>query len=104
MPTDEDVGGSGGECSQPTTRDVRLVSRALRESWDIPDDTRRAMLDRLGLVVTDPDSKLRAFFIATRTMISLSRLNLQSVDVAIRARVHEELEARVAELEARVAK
>ena len=27
MPTNEDVGGSGGECSQPTTRNVRLLAR-----------------------------------------------------------------------------
>jgi hypothetical protein len=32
----ETEGGSGGECNQSTTRDVRLLSRALAESWEIP--------------------------------------------------------------------
>ena len=31
MQTSEDLGSSGGECIQPTTRDVRLLARALGE-------------------------------------------------------------------------
>ena len=103
MPTNDDVGGSGGECIQPTTRDVRLLSRALAESWDIPEDIRRAIVERMGAVVMDPQAKLRAVLAASKTLAGLSRINLTVVDVAIRARTHEELEARVGELEARVA-
>ena len=50
MQSSQNVGGSGGGSSQsqPTTRDVCLAERAIRESWDLPEDTRRAMLARLG--------------------------------------------------------
>jgi hypothetical protein len=77
MQTSEDVGGSGGGSAGTTTRDVRLLARALAESWDIPEDTRHAMLARLGQVVADPNSKLRAVLSASKTLFSLSRINLQ---------------------------
>jgi hypothetical protein len=48
MPTDEDVGGSGGGSIHATTRDVRLRSRALAEPWDTPEVARQAIVDRLG--------------------------------------------------------
>jgi len=77
MQTSEDVGGSGGGSAGTTTRDVRLLARALAESWDIPEDTRHAMLARLGQVVADPNSKLRAVLSASKTLFSLSRIKLQ---------------------------
>jgi hypothetical protein len=46
MPINESAGGSGGESIQPTTRDVRLLARALGEHWPIPEDTRQAMMAR----------------------------------------------------------
>ena len=46
MPTDENARGSGGGSEQTTTRDVRLLARALGEHWPIPEDTRQAMLAR----------------------------------------------------------
>ena len=48
MQTSENMGGSGGGSGGTTTRDVRLLERVIRESWDIPEDTRQAMLARLG--------------------------------------------------------
>ena len=101
MATDDDAGGSGGECiqpqPQPTTRDIRLTERAIRESWDLPEVTRQAMLDRLGTLVSDPATKTRAFLAAAKTLTALSRINLSAVDVAIRAVVHEDLGRRLPE-------
>jgi hypothetical protein len=102
MPADDDAGGSGGAPIESTTRDVRLLARAVGEHWDIPEDVRRGIVERLGAVVTDPQAKLRAVLAASKTLAGLSRLNLAGVDVAIRARTHEELDVRVAELELRV--
>jgi len=102
MPTNEDVGGSGGENVQTTTRDVRLLDRAIRESWDLPEATRQAMVARLGTLISDPTTKTRAFLAAAKTLTALSRINLSVVDVAIRAEVHEDLGKRVANLEARM--
>jgi hypothetical protein len=99
MPTGENAGGSGGECIQPTTRDPRLLSRALAESWDIPEDIHKGIVDRLGAVVLDPDSKLRAVLAASKTLAGLSRINLAGVDVAIRAELHERLAERIEALE-----
>jgi hypothetical protein len=60
------------------------------------------MLTRLGSVVTDPKAKLRAVLAAAKTLATLSRINLTLLDTAIRAQAHEELEERVADLEARL--
>ena len=67
------------------TRDVRLVERAVRESWTVSDGARRAMMRRLESVVSDPESKPRAFYAAVKALAALSRINLAAVDVAIRA-------------------
>jgi len=101
MQTSQNVGGSGGGSSQPkpTTRDVRLLERAIRESWDLPEDIRRAMLARLGTLISDPATNTRAFLAAAKTLIAVSRINLSAVDVAIRADVHENVEPRLAEVE-----
>ena len=80
-----------------------MLSQALAESWDIPSDTRQAIVERLGMVVADPEAKLRAFLAASKTLAGLSRFNLTVVDVAIRAEVHQDLGERVVELERRTA-
>ena len=105
MQSSQNGGGSGGGSSQsqPTTRDVRLAERAIRESWDLPEDTRRAMLARLGTLISDPTTKTRAFLAAAKMLTALSRINLSAVDTAIRAEIHGDLEERVANLEARMA-
>ena len=61
------------------------------------------MVARLGTIISDPKSKIRAFLAAAKTLTTLSRINLSVVDVAIRAEVHEDLGERVAALEARMA-
>ena len=88
---------SGGVNARITTRDVRLTERAIRESWDLPEDTRQAMVARLGTLISDPATKTRAFLAAAKTLTALSRINLSAVDVAIRAEVHEDLGRRLPE-------
>jgi hypothetical protein len=58
------------------------------------------MLTRLGQVVADPNAKLRAVLAASKTLTALSKINLQVVDVAMRAEVHEDLGRRLEALEA----
>ena len=101
MPTDEIVGGLGGEHgpSYSTTRDVRLLARALSEHWDIPLDVRQAVLDRLGGVVKDPQARLRAVLAASKVLVGLSRLNLAAFHQMIECHQHEEIQHRVKELE-----
>jgi hypothetical protein len=59
------------------------------------------MIERLERIISDPDSKPRAFFAAVKALTALSRINLAAVDVAIRAHQHEDLAERVAALEQR---
>jgi len=82
------------------TRDVRLLAMALREQWPMSAEKREIAVKRLEEVVSNPASKPRAFQIALKALISLSRVNLQCVDVAIRARAAEEFDERLKELEA----
>jgi hypothetical protein len=103
MDTSQTVGGSGGSNGRFTTRDVRLIERAIRESWDLPEDTRRAMVARLGTMIADPETKTRAFLAAAKTLIALSRVNLSAVDVAIRARSAEDVVERLKDMEAWIA-
>jgi hypothetical protein len=83
------------------TRDVRLAERAVRESRTVSDGARSAMMRRLESVVSDPESKPRAFYAAVKALAALSRINLAAVDVAIRALQFEDLADRVAALEER---
>ena len=101
MPTDKIAGGLGGEHGPiyPTTRDVRLLARALSEHWDIPLDVRQAVLDRLGGVVKDPQARLRAVLAASKVLVGLSRLNLAAFHQMIECHQHEEIQHRVKELE-----
>jgi len=86
------------------TRDIRLVERALRESWTISDSARTAMIGRLELAVSDPKTRPRAFFSAVKALLAISRINLAAVDVASRAQAAEDLAERVAKLMAELKK
>jgi len=106
-PTDDAAGnperGLGSPSAPTGTRDVRLLALALEERWPMSAEAKAAAVRRLEAVVSDPDAKPRAFDRAIKALASLSRVNLASVDTAIRARASEELVQRLEELEARLA-
>jgi len=81
------------------TRDIRLLAMALNERWPMSAEKRDVAIKRLEEVVSNPASKPRAFHIALKALTSLSRINLQCVDVAIRAQAAENFDARLKELE-----
>jgi hypothetical protein len=41
----------GGGCARPGKANLRLIRRAIREGWDIPEDKRRALVEHLAGVV-----------------------------------------------------
>ncbi len=84
---------------KPTTRDVRLLAQALEERWPMDADTRAAAIRRLEAVVTNPDTRPRAFHVALRALAGLSRINLEVVKTVIQAEAHEDLAVRLTELE-----
>src|SRR4051812_46941851 len=84
MHTSEDAGGSGGESiqPQPTTRDVRLLERAIAEGWHVPDALRGPLIERLGRIALDPSSRPREAISAGKALMLASRINLDSISVA----------------------
>jgi hypothetical protein len=96
--------GLGSTSAPMGTRDVRLLAMALRENWPMDLEKRQVAIQRLERVVADPLSKPRAFHVALRELMSLSRINLTVVDVANRALqtqdMAEQLEAIKADLAA----
>src|SRR5262245_50931393 len=91
-------GGLGGESGRGI-RDTRLVERALREHWPIPEESRGPLVRRLLGIVLDREASPREVTSAARAILAASKLNLESVAATMRAQEHEELIARVEELE-----
>jgi hypothetical protein len=103
-PVDErpsDAGGVGGSLSARHSPG-RLEARALAEHWPISPEDRTRIIDNLLAIVTDPKAKRRDRTAAARALLSASSVNLAAVTAAVRAQEHEELVARLAELEQRL--
>ncbi len=112
QPPDDAVGGSGaGSAPQsaaepepaPGLKTGRLEARALAEHWPIEAEAREKIIARLVAIVTDPKSRRRDATAAARALVSAGGANLAGVSVAIRASEHEQLAARLVELERRLA-
>jgi hypothetical protein len=82
-----------------STRDVRLLARALREEWPMSPEARKAGIARLEEAVKDPATKPRAFHRAITTLMGMSRLNLSVIETAVAVRREEDLEDRLSRLE-----
>ena len=62
--------GNGGPL---TPKDVRLIYRAVRERWPIPDRTLAALPDLLRAVLDDPAT-------TARTILTVAHIDLMLVD------------------------
>jgi hypothetical protein len=80
-------------------REARLVERALREHWPIPEGLRGRVMDRLGAIVDDTEASHRAITAAARALLGASKINLESVAAAMKADEYESLRDRVEALE-----
>jgi hypothetical protein len=83
-------------------KDARLVERALRESWPVPQALRKPLIQRLANIVQDPKASPREAVAAARALLAASRINLESTAVAGKLREIEEIAARLDELEKKV--
>lgn len=99
---DPDEGGYGGRCGR-RSRIERLAARALRESWPVPDEIRGPLINRLAIIALDKETSPREATSATKAILAASKLNLEAITATIRAEEHEELVARVDELESKLA-
>jgi hypothetical protein len=98
---DDPVGEFGGGSRR--MQDARLVERALKEGWPIPAEIRGLIVKRLGAIALDDHSSPREAVAAARAVLQASKINLDAVAAAIKAREHEDLVERVSELEQRLA-
>lgn len=98
-------GGFGGQCARVyrSLQPGRLMRRALRERWDVPRTKRPGIIDRLVAIALDPNTEPREAVSAARALMGASRLNLDGLAAFMHAEEHEQLRARVEELETRLA-
>lgn len=93
----------GGQGERPISRsDLKLVERALAESWPIPGHIRPVVVRRLLDIVEDPEANDRAVTSASKVLASMSKANLDAIGMAMRAEEFEELKLRLDALEERL--
>lgn len=69
------LGVLGGGCARPGKANLRLIRRAIREGWDIPEAKRRALIEHLAGVVSSGHT--RNSLAAVRCLIEADRANLR---------------------------
>jgi hypothetical protein len=99
---DAATGDDGGGSRVQRMHDTRLMERAIRESWPIPDDLRPTLVRRLAYIMTSDNSSPREITSAAKALLSASKTNLDAINVAIQADTHETLKSRLDELEKRL--
>jgi hypothetical protein len=78
---------------------LRLHRHALAQGWPVPSELKNQAMKRMGQILKDDKAGDRSWVAATRSVISMTGANLQSIDTALRARQQEELDERLQELE-----
>jgi hypothetical protein len=73
---------------------------ALRQSWPVTEAMKAKALKRALETLKDKEAHPRSIAAATRAVISATQVNLAVVEVALRAKVQEELTERIERLEA----
>ena len=68
--------------------DLRLLRRAIREGWPIPEESRRVLLDRVSRIIHEPESvpegiRTRATLSACWVFLEADRENLRGVFEAL---------------------
>jgi hypothetical protein len=78
----ETPGGQGGnvqsfEAGSGQTSDTRLIGRAIRDEWPIPEDKRAALIERQIEIGLDPLSSKREATMAFRSVVFADKLNFE---------------------------
>jgi hypothetical protein len=73
-------GAQGGpEAGQ--TSDSRLIERAIKEEWPVPEQYRPAIISRQARIAIDPKSSSREASVAARTLMRASEINLRIIEL-----------------------
>jgi hypothetical protein len=95
----ESQGGRGGLWEESGPRDLRLVERAIRHGWAVPQATRKRTVRRMDKILKAPESTSREIAAVTKVLLMASRVSLEGVKTTIKAQDHEDLCRRVAKME-----
>ncbi len=100
------IGGNWGDDARQTQsmKNTRLLELALSERWDVPQEIRGPIIERLKTIALAEDTSPREAVSAAKALLAASRLNLDTIGVAINAETHESLVNRIEELERKVKK
>lgn len=82
----DDPGGLGGNFYQHdgSTRDTRLIARAIRERWPIAELKRKPIMDRLIALATDENTPYREAIAAAKAVIDADKANQADEHLAIK--------------------
>ena len=69
------LGVLGGGCARPGRANLRLIRRAIRAGWPIPEDKRRALVEHLEAVATAGNA--RNAIAAAWCLLAADRVNRQ---------------------------
>ena len=89
----ENVGAGGGldlEAGDTPLHATRILERATRQRWPIPDEYRQPIVNRQATIAIDPNSSPRAASIATRCILEMERQNQQDEHHAEGSTLHVE--------------
>jgi hypothetical protein len=78
--------------------DERLLTRALREGWHVPEEKKTKVIEMLCAIVAAPDAKKRERTSAARALLQASRVELDAIRLA-QGIVGDDLTRRVEDLE-----
>jgi hypothetical protein len=84
--------------AKPSRSEARLLTRALRQGWNIPADKRSEVINVLCEIAGDKTSTKREKTSAARALMQASRVELDAIRVAQGAQ-YEDLVRRMAALE-----
>ena len=73
--TNTEVGGSGGQL--PTARDTRMIEKAVKSRWNIPDSLRAILPGVLTKIIADKETSPRNKIAAARVVLAADALNME---------------------------
>jgi hypothetical protein len=93
--------GGGAVPTDVTRSEIRLVTRALRECWLIPEEARSRAITQVQNIIENCDHP-RYQIAATRVIMGASKHNLEAIRVAMAAEHHEDFTGRLEKIEQRM--
>jgi hypothetical protein len=96
------VARGAGRDQRADLAELRLFRYALTQTFAVPQETKRAALERVDEVLRGGQTSHRTIVAAARVLTAMVGTNLSAIDVALRARAAEDLVEQVEQLRAEV--